>query len=387
MKSYPIFLLTSFILSTNLAASPNVTISGTIPGAIKLNAKASQVTVIKPITLQKINFSKAAKTYLANHVKSLNIKHAYTTTTLPSNVNLGMENVPVLNQGEWGSCVTFAITGSIDALLKKGDYISQLCNLELGAYLESIDEEHDSGWNGSDHETVLGQIQKYGVITMETQKTQGCGSERKIYEYPLHRHDDKGAPMTIADFSRFAEPMNHQVYWKSLLNFNNAFSKRAHEDNVVMNVKLALANGHRVVIEHVLDVNGELFQYLGAMGNYQTDHDTWVVTEQVKEDIRKLNDDNVPDEEKPLFGGHAMIITGFNDHAIAIEKTNDGQVEHKGIFTIRNSVTGLAGDRGTFYMSYDYFKLLNGGAIEISSTPFTVSHQSSNKNNFEKMKD
>src|SRR4029078_10172789 len=213
-----------------------------------------------------------------------------------------MENVPVLHQGDQGTCVTFAVTGAIDALLKKGDYISQLCNLSLGAYLESIDEEEEypSGWEGSDGETVLGQIQKYGIMTIDTQKSQGCGSERKTFTYPIHLDGDKGAPMTPADFARFAEPMNHQIYWKSLLHINNAFSKKAHEENVVMNVKQALTNGHRVIIDNALDITGELFQYLGAMGKSHTEHDTWIVTEQVKEDMRKLADENIPDEEKPM---------------------------------------------------------------------------------------
>ena len=44
-----------------------------------------------------------------------------------SKVQLDMGNVPVLDQGGYGSCVTFANTAALDAALNQGDYISQVC--------------------------------------------------------------------------------------------------------------------------------------------------------------------------------------------------------------------------------------------------------------------
>lgn len=366
MKLQPRFfaLLTACIISTNLAAQPNAIISGTIPATITLHTNA-----IKHFSLQKVVLSKAAKTYIANHmntVKSLRVA----AINLPPTVNLGMENVPVLEQGEFGTCATFAVTGAIDAMLKKGDYISQLCNLTLGAYLESMDDEYPSGWEGSDDETVLGQIQKYGIINKDTQKAQGCGSTQKIYDYPSSPEGDRGSPMTIADFSRFAQSMNNQIYWKPLLSIGNAFSANAHEETVINNAKQALVNGHRIVFDTILDINSDLFQYAGAMGKYHSDHDAFVLTEQIKKDFRDLTDENIPDQQRPVFGGHAMIITGYDDNAVAVEITHAGErIEHKGLFTIRNSVSAAAGDKGTFYMSYDHFKTLTLGAEEVSPTP------------------
>ena len=85
-----------------------------------------------------------------------------------------MNKVPVLDQGIHGTCVTFAVTGAIDAVIGKGDYVSQLCNLQLGSYLE----KHGygmSGWNGSHAIYVINQIEQFGIINMEKQKKLGCG--------------------------------------------------------------------------------------------------------------------------------------------------------------------------------------------------------------------
>ena len=53
------------------------------------------------------------------------------------------------------------------------------------------------------------------------------------------------------------------------------------------------------------------------------------------------------------IAGHEMIITGYDDRAVAID---DHGRAHKGLLTLRNSWGALAGDKGDFYMSYDYFK-------------------------------
>ena len=78
----------------------------------------------------------------------MTLKQTKSWGNLPKRILLGMNNVPVLDQGSHGTCVTFAITAAIDAALSKGDYISQLCQLELGTYLEPMGYSV-SGWDGS----------------------------------------------------------------------------------------------------------------------------------------------------------------------------------------------------------------------------------------------
>ena len=69
-----------------------------------------------------------------------------TTCGKGSYKNIGMNNVPVLDQGRHGSCATFAATGALDAALTKPSgelgYISQLCNLDLGNYVVLINARY-----------------------------------------------------------------------------------------------------------------------------------------------------------------------------------------------------------------------------------------------------
>lgn len=64
-------------------------------------------------------------------------------SNLPTHVELGMNKVPVLDQGPYGTCATSAVTAALDALSQKGDYISQLCTLSLSQYLSQ--HSHMSG--------------------------------------------------------------------------------------------------------------------------------------------------------------------------------------------------------------------------------------------------
>ena len=95
---------------------------------------------------------------------------------------------------------------------------------------------------------------------------------------------------------------------------------------------------------------------MGAVGTRNSDFDTWVLTPEIARDIYL----------RPKFGGHEMIITGYDDEAVA---TDDQGRKHKGLFTLRNSWGDKIGDKGNFYMSYDYFKVLVIEAQRIRTMP------------------
>ena len=92
-----------------------------------------------------------------------------------------MNGVPVLNQGRHGSCVTFAVTAAMDAVIGHGDYISQLCSLELGKSLE-YNGYLPSGWDGSLGPIVLNQFSRFGVVSKNDQASKSCAD---VKEYPL----------------------------------------------------------------------------------------------------------------------------------------------------------------------------------------------------------
>lgn len=293
------------------------------------------------ITLLKIELSdKALKTVTQrlNDVQSANKIH-HQVIGLPSNVQLGMENVPVSNQGVHGSCVTFAISAVLNALIKQSDYVSELCTLQLGRYLQSYGY-NPSGWNGSLGAVVLAQLDAFGFMTKAQQRQYGCGG---LTEYPLLSYDT-GTEVSLSEFHQHSQSLGqNRIVWTVLLNDYQSLHEGV-DGNVVLNqVKNALSNGDRLTFGVLLaDYEKGL---AGALGSYKSFNDTWLLTPEIIEDMK----------ENPQFAGHEMVITGYNDRAYA--KDDHGRL-HYGLLTLRNSWGDRIGNQGDFYMSYDYFKEL-----------------------------
>ena len=273
--------------------------------------------------------------------------------------------MPVLDQGQHGTCVTFADTGAIDAIHGRTDYISQLCNLELGSYLEAENMKNDiyypSGWEGSLNEVVLGQIDKYGIVTMAYQKKYGCGNATKTLKaYPSNDSQNIGVPMSAPDFSLHSESIMKDIYWQTQLSSDDAFTPRADMEKILNRTKQSIAEGNRVVFGTLLDVNGKLGYVNGAAGSYHNvKNDSWIVTEQIREDLK----------QELVRAGHAMIFTGYDDNAFI---TDPDGTRHQGVLTIRNSWSKRAGEHGNYYMSYESFKLMVMETQVISATPLAT---------------
>ena len=276
------------------------------------------------------SFNNRIQTVLTKNVNSLNQNNQ---------IQLGMGSVPVLDQGSHGTCVLFANTAAIDAVLNKGDYISQLCQLELGVYLNS-NTYSVSGWNGSWAPTVLNQISMFGIVNQEYQKTHGCAG---LTEYPLDGIPPKES-ISLYDYHQASEAIpKSQIAWTSLLEPNQAVFNELNMDNLLNDVKVALDAGDRLTFSVLLlDFNQGT---VGAIGSHHTQNDSWVLTPEMTQDINEQTD----------FAAHEMIITGYDDKAVAADE--QGRT-YTGLLTLRNSWGSDMGDQGDFYMSYDYFKAL-----------------------------
>jgi len=282
------------------------------------------------------------ETRAKNTLSQMNAAHQ----SLPMRVELGMNGVPVLDQGKHGTCVTFAVTGAIDAILGKGDYISQLCNLELGTYLDRRGYYKLSGWDGFTGPFALNQILQFGIINKVKQKTKSCAG---VTEYPLNSEYNHGKPMSLDEFKSKSEDMFVKIYWEPILDYFQSINiDPAHPydaDQTFLQVKQALAaaqntvNPMRIVFGSFLPV-GHCGP--GACARYHENQDTWALTQAI------MND---PDSW--FKAGHEMIITGYDDNAVAID--NEGQ-KHTGLFILRNSWGNDVGDQGNYYMTYDFFK-------------------------------
>ena len=329
------------IFATSLNAENYIKLNGTkkVPLLIHPSLKHSQQNKsnIQYISLLDIQLSDAAW-------KTLKHKKSKLLTQNPQpkpreNIQLGMNNVPVLNQGPYGSCVTFANSGAIDAALDKGDYISQLCQLQLGVYLQNTGY-NPSGWNGSLGPIVLHQMETFGIVSIEQQQTLGCSGLTKypgnglIPNIPMNPEDYHAISTSLAEIN---------ISWSVILDTYQRFVDQADMDQTLSTVKRALLTGDRLSFGALLFAPRS--GVVGAVGKYHVNNDTWVLTPEI---LKEIDNDGE-------YGGHEMIITGFDNNAIAFDE--HGQ-SHKGLLTLRNSWGSLAGDQGDFYMSYDYFKML-----------------------------
>lgn len=335
----------SMLFSASVIAQ-DIKIVGSIDQPIFLPPQSGQLNLtsepIKHISLLRIELSDKARQKIEKRAENALHTPAALSAVAAKKIQLGMNNVPVLDQGGFGSCVTFANTAAVDAVLDKGDYISQLCLLQLGRYLEK-NAYMPSGWNGSLGGIVLNQMNVFGLISKTKQASNGCGG---LTKYPTGF--DMGTEMSPEDYHQLSEQMDENVVaWTPILDAYDIFIDKINLNSTVYKVKAILNAGDRLTFGVLLPDTDK--GVVGAVGKYHRTFDSWVLTPEMVENMPLL-------EELP---GHEMVITGYDDYAVAID---DKGRAHRGLFTLRNSWGGRVGDRGNFYMSYDYFKAL---AIEV----------------------
>ena len=353
MRLIHAFIATCFLSGTAFA-QPDFQIKGkitqTIPDTKPRIASNQWVKQAPPktVTLLDVQLSERAWDKLTQNAEKT-IQQAPLLADPPhhpkaaNSIQLGMNNVPVMNQGHHGTCATFAVTAAIDAALGAGDYISQVCSLQLGQHLERLGY-NPSGWDGSLNPLVLDQMRAFGFVNKTTQHEVGCGG---FTEYPTTGETPK-EDLSLADHYEISEPLlENSIAWTPLLDVYQVFLDRTDPQKTLESVKQALRNNDRLTFGVLLFRLNE--GTAGALGRHNEINDSWILTPDVIKDIK----------EQGNYGGHAMLITGFDDEAVAVDSIG---LKHRGLLTIRNSWGENAGDEGNFYMSYDYFKVL---ALEI----------------------
>lgn len=330
------------VLIVSGAFAADVEVIGSIKQAIKQESLGLSKAPEKEIQLLHIQLSDEAKKLLLKRADNvltnpnkLNLNPI--NSPLPEKVELGMNKVPVLDQGIYGTCTTFAITGAVDAIIGNGDYVSQLCQLQLGTYLERHGYSR-SGWEGSNLITVINQMEEFGIVSMKNQHSTGCGGVKK---YPTRSRRDVNSFIEPEAYSLMSEMVFGKVLnWTDIL---APLNDNRDPEKILQEVKEALNSGDRLVFATLLpriDLG-----VVGAVGKHNTwmEKDTWVLTLDILDGLNTIE------------AAHDMIITGYDDNAVAVD---DWRVKHHGLLTLRNSWSSSVGYYGEFYMTYEYFKLL-----------------------------
>ncbi len=350
------YIAIAFFLTHSVAmAQPDVEIKAPITQVIQKKSSASQSKhalqqdAPKTVTLLGVKLSKKAWRTLSKDAQSIPAPTPRPpdppTFSSRTETQLGMNQVPVLDQGQHGTCATFAVTAALDAALNKGDYISQLCSLQLG---ESIAQYsyRPSGWDGSTIAFVLNQVDSFGLINKTTQQSTGCGGLTTYAEAP----STPATTMTLPEHYAMSEVLPDDISSTQILDYDQKFQDHFNPQKTLDAVKNTLRNNDRLAFG-VLLIGLDQGQ-VGAVGSHHETNDTWLLTPEVLLSLAAEKN----------YGGHAMISTGFDDFATATD--SHGQV-HQGLLTIRNSWGPLAGDQGNFYMTYSYFKLLAMEVVRI----------------------
>ena len=186
------FFLFLTLLFNGLSFAKNVKIVGDRPLTFYNQSNSDY----KTIKLLKVEVSPKKIIQLDQQFKLNQFQSNHILNLQPNSVQLGMGNVPVLDQGMHGTCVTFADSAAIDAVLNQGDYISQLCILQLTNFLNT------SAWNESRGQQIFDLIAKYGVINYLKQKKYGCGG---LTEYPTYIETTPSSSISVDEYLQHSE--------------------------------------------------------------------------------------------------------------------------------------------------------------------------------------
>ncbi len=259
------------------------------------------------------------------------------TFKIASEKQLGMNNLPVL-QGDSEYETIYASTAAFDAALNQGDYLSQLCLIQLINHITSGLDEMALGEN-LNLEATLNKLEHYGYILKKDEQKVGC--------------IDPKASLSYEQYHPYSHNLIHKIddtfFWGSILNINRALQERVDTGKTLFEIQQAISKGRRVTFSFITQPTED--NPFGTEGTHHKAQDTWLLSAKKERNLPSGN-----------LEGHSMIITGYDNETITVDEEGE---EHKGLLTLRSSWGSQVGDNGDFYMSYDYFRLLVVEAQEI----------------------
>lgn len=217
--------------------------------------------------------------------------------------------VPVLDQGQYGTCVTFASTATLDALLGGGDLVSQQCSLSLNMTLGY------NYWNGAyDSTQIIIPLQKYGVV-----KQNNCAGVP--YPVPYYK-----IPKSLYKIYVDKNIDVKQIKYQYIRGISIDQVKQAIDEGKYVNIGFGLVNNGSAVAVQGFDLNIYGMQHVGGLWACKQPSDPYNIY------CGQFN------------SGHEVVIIGYDDS--------------QSLLKIRNSWGDKVGDQGDFYMTYSFFEAM-----------------------------
>lgn len=324
------------------------------------------------IRLQALTQSEAVNAMkIGSNVQNVKPSQTYTVTTTVPNINsfYGNGQLPVLNQQDFGTCVTFSTSAALSYLTTgTTTNVAPLYVLDQG-YIDEDGFKH-SGWDGltnagvllqrvlASYENVPGQNQGYYPNYDQTKNTYDLLS--KEYELSGEQGNLTAKQLKksrfykqLATYHATAAKTSPTLFTNviaSNLNLSTGSSKNASI------VKQALDNGNLVLMDfNVYDSNASKSCTKGAVSTQGTAKYTYNSSTGTLTQSTPDKDTNAwVNPTKCLLGGHQIWVVSYGTD-------NAGNT----MFIIRNS-WGDSGDQGQYYMSDVYLNNAATYAAQVS---------------------
>jgi len=240
--------------------------------------------------------------------------YPFNNNTNDSSIDLGMNSVPVLDQGHYGTCVTFASTAALNAIFGINDgIIDQQCILALNNFLGN------NYWHGAyGSSQILDPLIEYGTVTKGTCFNRNYPDPSQMVSPTLYR--------TISN-----------IHNTKLFNYNYTGSASLEV------VKSALRNRHRVVMGFAVSSNLGPISVIGFNARTPSIIPSNILNLGGLWACKQTHNSTNYCEGEPN-AAHQVVIIGFDDS--------------QQLLKIRNSWGSNIGVNGDFYMTYTFFNAM-----------------------------
>jgi C1A family cysteine protease len=304
MKKLIYLLLIILYSSVQAGSLDNLRIIGDVPVILKNNETGEN----KKISLLKLDLTKEHEDELNERINSLNELNNNFVSSLVQVFDLGMENVPVLDQGPEPTCITFAVSALVNAYKKAGDFISQQCLLQFSESIATY--ECPNAWQGSWSTCILGQIKNYGVVNKKDCPNQYPNKSAGRLDYYTH--------MQLSNNGQWSQ--NYNIY-------------KVTNANDINTIKSLLSQKKRILVEFFINKYNNVGD---PIDDYKTG--LWQLPDNT------TNAQQVCGYNMQNCAGHSVVITGYDDN--------------RQLLKVRNSWGTEFGAKGDYYMSYNFFRVM-----------------------------